>query len=255
MLHIHTSDLTIKAWNRIHALFEYHMFYHSQNNFDSLAYYGMEMTKIREDLTIARDSMMMQQDSNESTNNNMIANMDNKLPYSDVHMFYEDDNILTCNEQQDIELLYMNTLQHHKNNPSLSTVTKDADILSILGLLHSTDIVKLLHPTVQFFASAVSRTFQTTIQIESSKSPIVELQKMLHSALRNLISVRTTNNVSFSLNIENLTIEIIPLLSKPQLQILLHRHYSDTDSNFRNTFGHSMESLTKEVTEIYSNHL
>ena len=119
--------------------------------------------KIRDDLTIARDSMITQQDSNESSNSNPLANKNSQaaLGDPDVHMFHEDDNILTCNEQQDYELMYTNTIQHHKDNPSLSQVDKDADILSILRLLHSTDIVKLLHPTVQFFTSSVARTFHT----------------------------------------------------------------------------------------------
>ena len=117
-LHQHVSDLDIRAWDRVKVLFEYHMFYHSSDKFDSLVFHDMPVEKIRDDIIVARDSMLLQ-DENESQQimeqNNDNENITTKAndikdlamhgPEQDAHMFYIGE-VLTCDAQQEVELMF-----------------------------------------------------------------------------------------------------------------------------------------------------
>ena len=48
----------------------------------------------------------------------------------------------------------------------------------------------------------------------------------------------------------NMNDESIQASTKTQLQILLHRHYANSDSAFCNPFGHTMEALQQEAAKI-----
>ena len=154
-----TTDAIIASWDRVHLYFEYFMFYHENKPYDSLVFSTLDEAKIRDDVILARDSLSMQSDSVAVDQNNSIDINNNGTVSSaniqDVHMFYEVDNIITCEEQQELELMFENTCQYHRDNQQLSAEDRDADILSLLGLIHSTDVPKLLDTALHLFVTTL----------------------------------------------------------------------------------------------------
>ena len=256
-----TSDLPdaiIQSWDRIVLFYEYYMFYHSHKVFDEKVFKNLEVTKICDDVIIARDSLLIKDDTDDQTNQCKIMKEQTPLVDSrtmnDVHMFYVTDTVITCEDQQELEMMFENTCQFHGNNQQLTQDDRDSDILSILGLLHSTDVPKLLDPTLQLFAATIQRAKMCPNDRDLNKMSKTDIHTILQEAIIHLNIVQITSDSSASLQITNLHDTNVHVLSKSQLQILLFRHYVQSDSEFRNTFGHTIDSLRNEVLNLIKDH-
>ena len=147
----------------------------------------------------------------------------------------------------------MNTLEYHKNNPNVTLDERDDDLISILGVLHSTDVIKLLDIPLQQLSNAVHRKFFPE-DVKYENKTKIEMCKLLQSTIIDLNMLTLPSNLTVSILFENIEPQHVHMLSKSQLQMILYRKYASTDSNFRNTYGQELENLRNEVTQLVDKH-
>ena len=143
-----TSDIEIKSWDKIQISFEYFMFYHTGKPFDSLIFFNIEQEKIRDDIMIARDNLLMHEKNEDTTDSRDIL---------DSLFIPETNTPLVCEEKYNLSAVYTNTINFHQENKNLSMNDKDADILSLLGVLHEDAMDNLQLDAMKLFVSAVYR--------------------------------------------------------------------------------------------------
>lgn len=167
-------------------------------------------------------------------------------------MFIPDsESKLVCDEKFNLSSIYANTINHHRDNPDVSENEKDADILSLLGVLHEDAIDNLQPDALKVFASAVYHYdgVQKCQELIATKKN-GQLKQLLCKATNDINQLHLPNSAIINLKDEKILPDHVRWMSKEQLQMVLHRHYHDSDSIFRNTFGHSIESLQNQFKKV-----
>ena len=264
-----TSDSEIDEMETLWAYFEYYYIYmmESGDNDVALAMF-MEIDDVKRELKSARDQLCMKrkndgEDEDETDeegggDDGVYEEDEVKMEYDndvDIHMFYYDDDTSTIrDEHKAINDMFVNTIQYHKDN-DVTEFEMDKDLTSIIGALNEKEI-ELLSPQASCTLlrsynrlGGDDRSFYHYAEWDTDK-----LRETLRECNRTINEFQNYKGKSVDLDIKNLTKKDIKILSFEQCQMMLFRHYRDSDSNFRNTFGQNKKILGEELEKIIKKH-
>ena len=131
----------------------------------------------------------------------------------------------------------------------------DKDLTSIIGALTEQEI-ELLSPQA---SCTLLRSYNRLGRDDRSfyhyaAWDITKHRETLRVHNRTINEFRNYKVKSIELDIKNLTKKDIKILSFEQCQMMLFRHYRNSDSNFRNTFGQDKQVLGEEIENIIKKH-
>lgn len=245
-----TTDANIEEMDPIWAYFEYSDAYFTEN--DEVAYVlFVDIDEIRQELRSVRGKLCMQNTPPDEIHDD-DESIEDPVPEADVHMLYlgmEENELINQNYRQ-LNTMFLNTLQFHKDNLSSDEII-DRDLLTIIGILEEDEIQMisdaavhmLLRSTYIFAGDIFPIEYFARQDISSLRSELVEKNKYFNEFC-------TVTGKVIPLGLQGMSKRDVEFVSKECGQIILYRTYKDTYNSFRNTFGQDHKKVTAELKRL-----
>ena len=145
--------------------------------------------------------------------------------------------------------IFFKVLEHNrKHNPP--SFEADENTLTVLGLLTEHDIKSLSRSAILLFIEAIYRSngddFSTDDLVKLKLSQCHQALFDEYADTHSMTVARAAKELLF----ENLTLHSIRMLRRSQIQILLYKHYHETDHEFDFPFRHEMDAMRKHFYSI-----
>ena len=245
-----TTDSFIDEVDPIWAYFEYYTIHMSEQDHDIADVLFLDYEDVVMELKSARDAMCMRRDDN--TNNHDDIEIDNDDD-EDVHMFYPgfEENTNVNEEYREINTMFLNTLQYHKDHLTLQEEDVHRDIMSILGLLKPEEIectsekaMRMLCHSADWLAGETrTPNYYELLDENVLRSTIIEYNKRTNL-------YRPLSGPEIPVGLVGLRKRDIPNMPKEICQMILYRQYRKTSNPLRNTFGQHVTALRSEIKSL-----